>query len=137
LANLTLLYVSSCKLVSLPASIMRLRKLEKLDFSQNQICSVPDSLRQWILSISPNALNAENLSECSATGIGKGKTGNGKIAPAKPPRKHLSVPGAAVDPGMKELNTGDSYNPLGRRLGTDRPADPGKGKAAPAKGAAG
>ncbi|MEO6098367.1 MAG: hypothetical protein ABIW76_22925 [Fibrobacteria bacterium] len=69
LPNLKLLRVKGCLLKSLSPTLMRLKKLETVDFSNNAICHVDDSLKQWLLAISPHALDNQRVSGCTSSGI--------------------------------------------------------------------
>lgn len=113
LSNLRCLRVHSCKLVTLPKSIMKLQKLEAVDFTRNAICQMDDSLRQWILSKWPKALDNQNMSKClsSVSGLRQPFTGG-------PPLRRLSVPGVQdvlprQDRASKDIQY---YSPLGRSL---------------------
>lgn len=113
LSNLRCLKVHSSRLETLPTSLMKLQKLESVDFSYNAICSMDDSLRQWILSKWPKALDNQNTSKCVSTVIGPGQS-----QPDGPPLRRLSVPGApgvlrGPGPATKEVRY---YTPLGRNL---------------------
>lgn len=71
LAGLKYLVVADCKLEALPVSLMKLQKLEHVNFSRNKICRVDDSLRQWLLTRWPKALEAQDTSGCATTSIGR------------------------------------------------------------------
>lgn len=111
LSNLRCLKVHDCKLETLPKSLMKLQKLETVDFTRNSICRLDDSLRQWILSKWPKALEAQNASKCVSTIIGLPQSTTGG-----PPLSRLAAPGAPdVLPGQGGAAHGIRYyTPLGR-----------------------
>lgn len=114
LAGLRCLRVSYCKLQALPSSLMRLRKLETVDFSHNSICQVEDSLRQWILAISPHALDDQNSSACPVP-IPDGK----QTRPGSAAMRRLYMGGSrsrvSEEPGPSEGHA-RYYTPIGRRV---------------------
>lgn len=112
LPDLRCLKVHSCKLETLPIALMKLRKLETVDFSGNRICRLDDSLRQWILSKWPKALDNQNTSTCvfTVSGLRQSTTGN-------PPLQRVSVPGVPnVLIGHDRTKDVRYYSPLGRSL---------------------
>jgi hypothetical protein len=120
LPNLRFLSVEACDpLKTLPTSLMRLKNLEYVNFSNNSICSLDDSLRNWILAINPNAL--ANQKGCAATGIGKGNTSR-----ESGPDRKLALPGHSPAPAYDRDADGKTryYSPAGRRLDSKK-AGPG------------
>ncbi len=120
LSNLRFLRVSGCgPLKTLPTSLMRLKKATLMDFSHNSICDLDDSLRNWILAISPNALNYE--SGCEATGIREAQTNRGRA-----PLFKLVAPGQRIYPAQASNREGKIlyYSPLGRRLESHKARSP-------------
>ena len=63
LPDLHFLQVNDNRLTSLPVSLMKLRHLQSVSFQGNAICQVDDSLEQWILAISPAALDRQTERE--------------------------------------------------------------------------
>ncbi len=113
LSNLRCLKVFRCNLETLPTSLMKLQKLATVDFSFNSICQMDDSLRQWILSKWPKALDNQNTSKCISTAIGLRQSPPGAIPPYR-----LSIPGSAEVPPERDRDVKGIryYSPLGRHL---------------------
>ena len=116
LSNLRYLKVFGCKLETLPKSLMKLQKLETVDFTRNNICRLDDSLRQWILSNWPMALDNQNTSKCASTEIVLRQTP--PSPQANSPIRRLAVPGVpGVLPGQgRDAEDIRYYTPLGRSL---------------------
>jgi hypothetical protein len=113
LAELRYLSISACKtLKELPASLMKLKKLETVSFEHNSLCLADDSLRRWILSISPHALDYQ--SGCAASGVRQGGPARGNA-----PARKLALPGEGIDPahGRDPEDEVRYYSPAGRRRG--------------------
>ncbi len=69
LPNLRFLKVSGSRLASLPNTLMKLSTISYLDFSRNLFCPLNDSLKNWILSISPHALDAQQPKNCTTSSL--------------------------------------------------------------------
>jgi hypothetical protein len=118
LENLRCLKCYSCgQLQDLPVSLMKLKKMEMMDFRLDPLCHLDDSLQRWILSISPTAL--DNPRPCLPTKIQPGKS------PARDrPTPKLASPGERPGPNRDPEGKTRYYSPAGRRLRTGK-AGPG------------
>lgn len=69
LQNLRVFKVVGSQLTALPSTMGKLKSVQVFDFRGNMICKVDDSLRNRILSISPNALLNQRTSDCTPTRV--------------------------------------------------------------------